>query len=885
MLCVPFLMILKDVKIDNTADGMIVPGDPDKVYNEKVKEIFGGDTLIIIVVQSDNIFQEDVLQAVEDLTYAAENLDGVSRVVSLSTVFKIKWDKEGGYLDTDQVMASVPYDQEEIDAIRKYTQQDEMIINEVISKDGKSTAINIFIEKQPDNPGLGEYLTTEVDKNIAKIESALGDKIEMYAIGSPYLELETSRSVQKDQNTLIPLCVGTILLVLFLFFRSVLACLIPVITGAMSVILTIGLMVLLDFAINPISGIIPMLLLVIGSTEDIHLLSEYMKGLATEKDKNKAVHRMMTRSLIAICLTSLTTFIGFATIISNDLPVLREFGIATSFGIAINFIITIFVVPSILKLYKKPKLVIANEDPNAPPSAWTKFEHSVADFTINNRKPILVFCYALLFFCIVGCFKVEINSDFLAYFKKSSDVRIKFNDIHKRLSGAYSFFVMVEAPEEGGLKNPRLLADIAKLEDFLEERFDKVVGFGKLIRRINREMNDGAADAYEVPDSAELVTQYSLLIDQDTLARFVDYEFQHTNIIVRAEDGSSKYLSKVMKEMNEFIDTELSRELKIKPAGELLLIGKAADSMARGIISNLVLMLATIFIVISLLFFSMRAGMLALIPNMIPIIVMFGAMGWFGFYLSIGTFSVAVIALGIAVDDTIHFMTRYNQEMKHIQNHRDAMKASLIHEFAPVLSTSFALTIGFAVLTLSNFGIIYQFGFLSAIAMIFAFIGDIFFTPCILYNTPIISTWDFMKLTIDPKVAKESTLLKGLKNSEIKKLVLLGLLKEHPAGAHIIKEGEDSQDLYLILKGSAKVVVNDKEVAQPKVGDVIGEMAFVLNEKRSADVIANEDVELMVINEKTLERVTNRYPRISSKVFRNMSQILSGRLKATTKQY
>jgi hypothetical protein len=292
-------------------------------------------------------------------------------------------------------------------------------------------------------------------------------------------------------------------------------------------------------------------------------------------------------------------------------------------------------------------------------------------------------------------------------------------------------------------------------------------------------------------------------------------------------------------------------------------------------------------IVISVLFLSPKAGLMAMGPNLMPILINFGVMGYTGIALSPGTFSVAVIALGIAVDDTIHFMVRYYKEMKCNDNQVEAMHNTVTHEFRPVLSSSVALAIGFSVLGLSEFGSTAQFGFLAAVCMGAALMSDLFMTPALLMAKPLITSWDYLRLKIDNESVHSSALFKGFKVSEIKKLALMGKLETYQTNQEIIHQHDTGRNIYLVLSGCVEVnILNEdgetKTLSTIKQGGIFGEMAFVTGEKRTANILATNTVEVLVVNEQTLDKVNKSHPRISAKLFRNLSEVLSERLKGTT---
>ncbi len=318
------------------------------------------------------------------------------------------------------------------------------------------------------------------------------------------------------------------------------------------------------------------------------------------------------------------------------------------------------------------------------------------------------------------------------------------------------------------------------------------------------------------------------------------------------------------------------------------MVAKASDTISREVIVNLGYVLVAIFLIISLLFLSFKAGLLAMFPNILPIILNFAYMYMLDIPLSTSTFPVAIIAMGIAVDDTIHFMVRYSKELKEHSDNEQAMKNTIAHEMRPVFSSSIALFIGFSVLLFAEFGSISQFGLLSALAMISALVSDLILTPTLLMTTPLITSYDLLKIKLEENFAKTSSLFKGLKQGEIKRVAVMGMVKAYYNNEVIIQQGEVSNEMYLILSGHADVEIktesgDTKVVGNVDSGKLVGEMAFLSGESRTASVIAKGEVEALIINASTLQRVQKRFPAIAAKVFFNISQLLSERLKGTTK--
>ncbi len=332
-----------------------------------------------------------------------------------------------------------------------------------------------------------------------------------------------------------------------------------------------------------------------------------------------------------------------------------------------------------------------------------------------------------------------------------------------------------------------------------------------------------------------------------------------------------------------YVNKNFSKDLTVRFTGEGILINNAADYMASGQATSLGSSLLTIFAVMAILFMSFKAGIISMIPNIIPIILNFGIMGWFGVPLNTGTCMIAAIALGIAVDDTTHFMARYYKELKNTNDQQLAVVNSLKGEGEPVLLSSVALAVGFAILGMSEFNPTIHFGLLSALVMLIGFASEMLVTPILLGAVQLITLWDFLLLKLKRDITKESPLFMNLSRSEAKKVVLLGSIRSASQNEYIIRQGERGEEMYMIVTGKVKVTVDSegksKELGTLKGGDIVGEMALVGGGTRSANVIALEDTELLRIDDKSLDRVRRRFPRISAKLFLNISRVLSNRLK------
>jgi len=402
-------------------------------------------------------------------------------------------------------------------------------------------------------------------------------------------------------------------------------------------------------------------------------------------------------------------------------------------------------------------------------------------------------------------------------------------------------------------------------------------------------MSAGKKEDFRIPAAAALVPQYLLFFTRQDLERYVTSDYRRANVIVRHHLSSSYELEKALRKLDDFIKIRLGPDVDYKITGEGILINKAADTMAAGQISSLAVLLFVLFIIMAVLFVRIKAGFLSMASNIVPILMLFGIMGYFRIPLGVGTAMIADIAIGIAIDDTIHLMVRYNDYMKKLNDQTEALRLTLREEMKPVVTVTMGLTLGFAVMAFSNFVPLIYFGLLSAMVMALGLFAEFFITTSLLANTKLITLWDMLGLRLTREVIKGSPLFRNMSQWQIKKIVLMAHTQAEPRDSAIIRQGDKGRTMYMLLEGNARVEhrnpSGERVVLQDLgPGDVFGEIALVNEVERTADVVAMTDAKVLSIDWDSLERINRIFPRISSKFFLNISRILGRRLALANDQ-
>jgi len=868
---------LGKLQIDTSGRDLTPAGDPASEVLDRFRATFGSETLTLVILKAPrgDIFTPEGLRIVRDLTDELRRVDGVTEVRSLATVrgvgFLLGMPVRRGLLDR------IPRHPADLVQLRHRVLESAVLSGTVVSESGDCAAISIFTEPPPGAERFNTTFAATVDGLLAEHAGPL----EAYQIGEPMAKNAFNTYIQRDQRRLVPWSVVLLLLVLFAAYRSFTAAVLPILTGGLSVLATLGFMALAGIPINVVTAIVPSILIAVGCTEDVHMIAKYYRQLGQGRERAEAILHMARNSAVPISLTTLTTFLGFATIAVNEVTILRQFGIVCAVGLLFNFIITIVVVPAALR-FTRPPARVPQAGERRGPGFWSGPVNRLTSFTADRKPLIAMVTAALVLLAVAGCFRLEVDSNFTHYFRKGSPVRENTHRAARDLSGAMTLHVFLEATGLQPITDPGILERIAAFQRRIDESglFRKSLSVADLLAEVQRLQSGGHTT---LPASKEAAERSLGLLGEEETRRFIDAERRRAGITVWHDITGSRQMAGALEQVRVIADEELPADLEAHFTGQWVLINGSADAMAVGQVNSLALALLAVFIIISTLFLSWKAGLVGMVANVVPILLNFGLMGWAGIPLNTGTCMVAAIALGIAVDDTIHFMVRYQRELRRTNQQRKAMARTLRKEAEPIGLTTLALVLGFGVLTLSSFVPIAHFGLLAAMVMVYALAADLLINPVVLTSVQLITVWDFVSLRLNAGVTEGSPVFRGMSTSEAKKVVLLGTLRTVSPGETVIREGLAGESMYMIVSGRVKVTVDvggrPRQLNELGPGDVIGEMALLGGSPRSATVTAVDPSELLRLDEQSLERVRRRSPRIAAKLFHNLSRILSDRLR------
>lgn len=875
------LVGMQRLTIDTTLDSLIPDDAPARMVYQKIMGEFGTDNKTIIYVKDDALWSPEKLALLEKLHEDLQDIPGVTRVESLFTLHTVRG--QDGRIISQPILREAPATQEEADLARQNALANPLYIGNFFSRSGDATAMLASIEDNPEGKDLDAGLNNAFESTLNQFRSEFTHLVQ---VGPSRINAELKQSLYDDFVLLGPLSAAILVISILLFMRSWLSAIIPLLTSLLTIIWTFGLLGWIGVPLNILSAMIPSLIIVIGSTEDTHMMAAYLRGLDMQTDnrnRKDAVTYMARHIGLPLILTVFTTTLGFASNLFSNISLIQHFAIAASSAMLINGFITVLLMPLMLSLFGKTENdtpVKCVETNSVPDRIMRMFRYSQSRFPIST----LVFTALLCLFFIHQATQLYVTNDPLSYFPEDRPLIKDTMAIHEDLAGVRLFFITLESNKANTFLRPENIKKLDYIQDFLEKQdvYDRTISIADHLKFINREFHGGSVVDYRLPKTRKLVAQFLLFFHPSDLDSYLSHDFSSANIVVRHNISDSHTLNQHIEELEEVIDEIAGAGIDYYIVGENLMINHAADSLMTAQVKALALLLLLIFLIMSVMFTSLKGGLIALVPAVIPIALMYGIMGLLDIPLNPGTAMVAVIAIGIAVDGTIHLLARYNELCRYTSDFVGAVHTAVREEATPLIISSIALAFGFGILIFSNFTIIAQFGALAAATMLFSIFANLLITPIIMQRIRLVGLYQIYAMPINCDVLVGSPLFRDMNEYQRRKAVLISEVQEFERGDVLVKQGTHGRDMFLILSGKAEVLHDDGEethtLAELTPGQTFGEIGYIREALRTADVVAMEDLTALRFNYERMQKDLKFFPNIVAKLNCNISRILGERL-------
>lgn len=873
---------LPSLRVSVSAEGMLEKGTPAWDFLLRTEQTFGSADLVVVVVRDPDLFDSSKLADLKGLELALAELPGILSTSSLFNARNIR--DVDGEIHTDPYLGELPQTAQQAERVVQQARLNPLVVGNLMSDDGNTLAINLSYRSDPADAAFQRRLAEGIEALIAPLR----DRFErVYQVGSLVIRSDLDQRMRADQQVFLPLSVLVLLLILLVALRRLNAALLPLLTASISVLWTLGFMAWLGIPVNIMTSIVPALVIIIGSTEDIHLLSEYSAGVRDGLARRAAVDRMGDRMGMAVLLTFVTTYLGFLSIALNNIELLRQFGVVASSGLLFNFVITVLLVPVVLAWRGHTDAGVAGE---ARQASW--FERRVVALVVSaqhHRGTILIAAALIAILAMAGASQLRINNNLLEYLEPGSPLRTDIEQVHRDLAGVHTFSIVVESGIDNTFLQAKYLEQLVRIQNHLAQSpdFDRSFSLADVLMVIDRAMMGEPDAELMLPESDDVVREYMLSVDHEDVSNFVSEDFAQARILVRHNVSDSAEFNRAIAQLHEFVNGQLASGLRVGITGRSVLSDQAVERMAYGQLYSLLFVGGAILLLVSMLFVSIRAGLVALVPNLFPVAILFAVMAASGIPLNVGTSMVAAIALGICVDDTMHAMSRFHEELKRQPSREQALIAMVRAEATPIMATSIALSAGFAVFATSSFAPVSHFGLLSAMVILVALLATFVITPLLLSTTKLLTVWDLLSYKIQEDALKKSELFTGMYVWQIKKLLLASEVRHFEKGELLIREGDVGEEMFVVLEGrvEARRLQEDgssKQFRELGPGGLCGEAGPLARKARTADVVALVDTQALVLSWDRIDRLVQHYPLLAFRLFRNLTRIVCVRLAQTT---
>ena len=689
------------------------------------------DNVLFAIAPGDGkVFTRETLAAIEELTQAAWQIPYSIRVDSI-TNFQYTWATGDDLVVEDLVKNARNLSDADLQRIKKIALAEPLLVNRLIAPSAKVTGINVTInlpgKSLPEVPKVAAFAR----RMVAAIHKTSPD-IHLYLSGVVLLPHQFVAAVPGDLKSLVPLMYLLVLLVLAILLRSFTGTVTTVIVIIFADLTAMGLAGWMGFQITTVSSFAPAMVLSLAVADSIHILVKMIQEMRFGKSKHEALIESLHVNMQPVFLTSLTTAIGFLSLNFSDSPPYRDLGNIVAMGVTAAYVYSVLFLPAIIAILPF-KVKIQKSDK-------TSTMHRLGEFVVKNRNRLY---WGILIFSLALTAQIprnEINDKFTEYFDTRYAFRTDSDFIADHLTGFMFIDYSLSAGEAGGISNPEYLA---KLEEFAEwnRKQPGVVYVSTLtdvMKRLNRNMH-GDDDAYfRLPESRELAAQYLLLYEMSLpygldLNNQINIDKSSTRLSVVLENISSKEMLALEKRARAWLEKNAPESMVSHGASPLIMFAHIAKRNVHSMLGGTAFAVVLISIVLIVALRSVKYGLISLITNIFPAALAFGVWGILVGRIGMAAALVAAMSLGIVVDDTVHFLSKYKRSREEMGlNPEEAVIYSFQNVGTALWVTSLILVMGFLVLNFSGFLVNAQMGLLTGIAITFALFIDFLFLPPLL---------------------------------------------------------------------------------------------------------------------------------------------------------
>ena len=746
-----------NIRFTYTEANLLPATHPENIKYKSFTDKFGEEgNLIVISVKDSTLFTIEKLNAWNELSHSFKDHKDVSTVIAFGDLQKLKKNKSSRQFYIEPFIKDSISEDSELELLK-----DEIFNNSpfydkfLINSESKAVRTAINLKTEVVNTVLREQFVNNVLlPRVSEFEQKYN--LDVRISGMPYVRTKYSETIKAELGKFLILALIVTSLIFFLFFRSFRATLISIIAVSVGVMWTLGIVGILEYELTVLTAIIPPLIIVIGMPNCIFLINKYQHELNKHGDKSLSLQKVITKIGNVTLMTNVTTASGFATFITTDSKLLNEFGLVASLSILSIFILCLLIIPIVYSFLPKP-------DEKHLEHQNKKWINNLLNWMVSvvktKRIEVYIISVVLLSLSIIGIYKIEISGSFIDDMPRNTEF---FDDIlyyEKEFNGILPLEIYIDSKRKKSITKLSTIKKMEIVENLITKfpELSRPISVVSLVKYSKQAFYNGNPKYYQVPTSQEnsFILSYAKnsTSDVDLLNNFVDSTGQYTRITTFMKDMKIERMERIEEELNAEIEKVMpSDRFEVFLTGKAYLFQKGTYFLVENLVWSLGLAVVLISLFMAYLFRNFRMIIISLIPNLLPLLITAGLMGFIGIPIKPSTILIFSIAFGISVDDTIHFLAKYRQEL---QENKWQVKKSVYNSVREtglsMFYTSIVLFFGFSVFIVSNFGGTVALGSLVSGTLLLAMLSNLLLLPSLL-------------LTLDKSIANE----KVLKDPKIK---------------------------------------------------------------------------------------------------------------------
>ncbi len=727
----------QNTRMETNLDKYMPQDHPAFIYSDKAESWFDIKDGIIIALENKNgIFNSETLDTLKQLTKRFQKFEEIDKndVTSLYTADNIVGTEDG--MDVKSFFKRVPKSEEKLKNLKENVENNEMVFGRLVSTD---ETVTVIIAEIGDDVFTQEFY----NEILETAKASQTDDIKVYVAGRPIVEGTMALLGPADMKKMVPIVILVIFLVLFITLRSFKGTLITLGVVFFSTIWTFGLMATVGIPIYAVSTMIPVMLIAIGVADGIHLYSHLQVFINHNPSatKREAVKDMLKHLSKPVIMTSITTAVGFISLLTSQVYPVKYFGIFTAFGVMMAMVFSLLFLPAAIVIFGLPKAKPADKDEDKGGHSHSKLANSFTAWILKHKYVSIVTTAGIVVLSIIGMQEIWINSSFLEKFEKNSDIVLTDKFINNHFGGTSTLNLILDANgEKDKFKEPTVLKLVDKLQKDVDGQL-QIVGntfsLADYINRMNKVMNGDKEEFNTIPDNKDMIAQYLLLYemsgDPENLNKVVDYDYEKANVTFQLKSDNSKAMDATLAIIKTYEDEFMKLGITMNYAGSGYKGLFFTDLILEGKIMSLILSLILIVVLLSLMFKNFIIGLIGSVPIIITALISFGIMGFLNIPLNTTTALLSSIAIGIGIDYAVHFLEQYRYNAANTNDKLVAAQKTMAHSGRAIIYNAIVVIAGFLVLIFSVFPPNRELGALVSLNMFTSFVGTLTIMLVLLY--------------------------------------------------------------------------------------------------------------------------------------------------------